>query len=61
LTELNDFVNAPDLVYDFFGMGLRFIRYNKDILFRSTQIETLLAIWLKGIGIEHKDASETHT
>jgi hypothetical protein len=36
LTELKDFVDAPDLVYDFFGMGLRFLRYNKDIMFRST-------------------------
>jgi len=42
-------------------MCLRYLKLNKEILFRSTHLESFIAIWVSGIGIEHKDAIETHT
>jgi hypothetical protein len=30
-------------------------------MMRSTKIETLLSIWIKGIGLDHRDALETHS
>jgi len=61
LTDLAAFTNYPDLVYDLFGMCLRYLRYSKHILFRSQNLEILLTLWMRGIGLEHKEAVSTHS
>lgn len=61
LTSLTEYENFPDIAFDFFGMVVRYLRLNKDLVFRSDQLETVISIWIKGIGIEHKEAITTHT
>ena len=42
-------------------MVVRYLKVNKELVFKSNQLETLIQIWIHGIGIEHKDALTTHT
>jgi hypothetical protein len=51
----------PDLAFDFFGMCTRYLRMAKKILFSSSELETLLDLWKRGIGVEHKEAAKTHS
>ncbi|CDW74356.1 arm repeat-containing protein [Stylonychia lemnae] len=61
LINLTQFEQYPDIAFDYFGMCLRYLKLNKQIIFRSTHLDSLISIWISGIGIEHKDAIETHT
>jgi hypothetical protein len=42
-------------------MATRYLKLRKDILFQSTHLETLIEVWIHGIGIQHKEALITHT
>eukprot|EP00347_Sterkiella_histriomuscorum_P023855 403333152 len=61
LTNLKQIEEFPDIAFDFFGMCVRYMKLSRDLFFKSTQLETLLQIWICGIGIEHRDALLTHT
>jgi hypothetical protein len=58
--SLDDYVKEPDVASDFFGMCIRYIKLNKDLLFRSQHLEALIKLWINGIGIEHQEAVDTH-
>lgn len=61
LTSLDAFYNYSDISFDFFGMSMRYLRLTKHTFFSSSSIEKLLNMWVMGIGIEHRDAVETHS
>jgi transportin-3 len=61
LPTLASMENHPDLVYDFFGLCIRFLEEMEDVLYRSNSLEALLRLWMRGIGIEHREAVKTHS
>ena len=42
-------------------MCIRYLKLNKTLVFSSQHLETLIALWITGIGIEQEDAVNTHT
>ena len=52
----------PELVNDFFGLSLRYIRYNKVIFYSCSTLEILMKqLNMNAIGIENYDAAKVHT
>lgn len=41
-------------------MCIRYLKINKDLVFKSPHLENLIRLWITGIGIEHIDAVHTH-
>ena len=47
---------------DFFGLSLRYIRYNKVIFYSSSTLEVLMKqLTMNAIGVENHDAAKVHT
>ena len=47
---------------DFFGLSLRYIRYNKVIFYSSSTLEILMKqLTMNAIGVENYDAAKVHT
>ena len=42
-------------------MCIRYIKLHKDLLFRSQHLTALIKLWSVGIGVEQRDAVETHS
>ena len=51
---------SPELVNDFFGMTLRYLRYNDFIFFNSSQLENLTMILVHGAGVNSQLVAESH-
>jgi len=65
LVDQAAFQANPEVCFDFFGFCCRLLRSEhpsgRRIFFSSPQLEGILAMWIKGIGVEHRDAIKTHT
>lgn len=53
--------NHPDLVYDFFGLCMRYLDLMNEVLYSLNNLEVLISLWMRGIGLEHKEAMKTHS
>jgi transportin-3 len=51
----------PDLVNDFFGMAMRYIRYNKSLFFKSNALEIFVNFMMRCIGLERYRAAKAHS
>jgi hypothetical protein len=56
-TNLSD---NPTIADDFFSICRRFLTKKKDIFFGSSHLEDLMRILLAGIGLQHKEAVDSH-
>lgn len=65
LVDAAAFQANPEVVYDFFGFCCRLLRSEhpagRRIFFSSPQLEGILAMWIRGIGVDHRDAIKMHT
>ena len=52
---------SRDLVNDFFGLSTRYLRYNKNVFFSCSQLESFVQILLNSVGLESRDAAEVHS
>ena len=51
----------PTIADDFFSIFRRFMNKKKEIFFGSQHLEDLMRIFLAGIGLQHKDATDSHS
>jgi len=50
----------PDLVADFFGMCARFLRYNNQVFYASSQLENLVKLLFSGIKVNSSSNAAKH-
>jgi len=51
----------PDLVNDFFGLSLRYIRKNEELFYKSAELETFVQLLLRCACLESFNAVKTHS
>lgn len=52
---------SPDLVNDFFGLSIRYLRYNRNIFFSCSQLESFVTIVLNSVGLESHEAAKEYS
>lgn len=60
LTDFRGYEYNPEVAFDFFGLTLRTVKNSKRLFYGSPYIKEILNCWYLGIGIEHREAIQTH-
>ena len=49
------------MVNDFFGLSTRYLRYNRSIFFKCTQLESFVTIVLNAVALDTLDAANEYS
>ena len=61
LNSKEDLINYPNILEDFFSLVKRIIELREQIFIDSQQLESIIALIVRSIGLDHPEAAKSHS